>query len=106
MVEAAAGALELFGASLPGNTTGPALVRHLLDRAAANGFTVVRAWAHAVSPQYALQVRWWGSGGGGWSNGKPLPAGGAQRMPACLLQCPTRRCRCRAPRRCDADVSW
>lgn len=55
-VEAAAGALELFGASLPPDTTGPALVRRLLDRAVANGFSVVRAWATAVSPQYALEV--------------------------------------------------
>jgi mannan endo-1,4-beta-mannosidase len=56
-VEAAAGALELFGASLPPNTTGPALVRDMLDRAVANQFTVMRAWAHSVDPQYALQVR-------------------------------------------------
>ncbi len=55
-VEAAAGALQLYGASLPPNTTGPALVRQLLDRAVANGFTVMRAWATAVSPQYALEV--------------------------------------------------
>ncbi|KAL4859907.1 Mannan endo-1 [Chlorella vulgaris] len=38
LVEAAAGGLELFGASLPPNTTGPALVRRLLDRAVANKF--------------------------------------------------------------------
>jgi hypothetical protein len=56
MVEAAAGGLELFGASLPPNTTGPALVRHMFDRAVANKFNVVRAWAHTVSPQYALQA--------------------------------------------------
>ncbi len=55
--EAAAGALELFGASLPPNTTGPALIRQLLDRAVANQFNVVRAWAHSVTAQYALQVR-------------------------------------------------
>jgi hypothetical protein len=57
LVEAAAGGLELFGASLPPNTTGPALVRRLLDRAVANKFNVLRAWAHTVSPQYALQAR-------------------------------------------------
>ena len=56
MVEAGAGALELFGASLPANTTGPALVRRVLDRAAANKFTVLRTWAHTVTAQYALQV--------------------------------------------------
>ena len=56
MVEAGAGALELFGASLPANTSGPALVRRVLDRAAANGFTVLRTWAHTVTAQYALQV--------------------------------------------------
>jgi mannan endo-1,4-beta-mannosidase len=56
MVEAGAGALELFGASLPANTTGPALVRRVLDRAAANGFTVLRTWAHTVTAQYALQT--------------------------------------------------
>ncbi|KAI3438631.1 hypothetical protein D9Q98_001053 [Chlorella vulgaris] len=38
LVEAAAGGLELFGASLPPNTTGPALVRRLMDRAVANKF--------------------------------------------------------------------
>lgn len=65
MVEAGAGALELFGASLPANTSGPALVRRVLDRAAANGFTVLRTWAHTVTAQYALQVlsllgsEWW-----------------------------------------------
>lgn len=57
MVEAAAGGLELFGASLPPNTTGPALIRGLLDRAAATGFNVVRGWAHTVTAQYALQAR-------------------------------------------------
>jgi mannan endo-1,4-beta-mannosidase len=55
LMEAAGGALQLFGASLPDNTTGPALVRALLDRAAAAGMNVVRAWAHPVSAQYALQ---------------------------------------------------
>lgn len=60
-VEAGAGALELFGASMPPNTTSPALMRRLLDRAVANGFNLVRAWAHSVTAQYALQV-----GGSGW----------------------------------------
>ena len=55
-MEAAAGGLELLGASLPANTTGPAMIRGLLDRAAANGFTVVRAWVSPVTAQYALQA--------------------------------------------------
>jgi mannan endo-1,4-beta-mannosidase len=53
-MEAAAGALELYGASLPDNTTGPALVRSLLDRAQLHGLNVLRAWAAPVSPPYAL----------------------------------------------------
>ncbi|KAL4519468.1 hypothetical protein Ndes2526A_g01925 [Nannochloris sp. 'desiccata'] len=53
-MEAAAGALELYGASLPDNTTGPALVRQLLDRAQFHGLNVLRTWAHPVSPPYAL----------------------------------------------------
>lgn len=57
MVEAAAGGLELFGASLPANTTGPALIRRLLDRAVANQLNVVRGWAHTVTDRYALQAR-------------------------------------------------
>lgn len=69
MVEAAAGGLELFGASLPPNTTGPALWRQMLDRAVANQFTVVRGWAHTVTPQYALQVWRWRCSGAGWSRG-------------------------------------
>lgn len=55
-MEASAGALELYGASLPDNTTGPAMIRGLLDDAAASGLNVVRAWAHTVSPPYALEV--------------------------------------------------
>lgn len=54
-VEAASGALRLFGATLPGNrTTGPALVRSLLQKAQHAGMNVVRLWAHPVSKQYAL----------------------------------------------------
>ena len=55
-VEAASGALELFGASLPPDTTGPQLLRQQLDRAVANGFSVVRAWVSPVTAQYALQT--------------------------------------------------
>ena len=31
------------------------LVRQLMDEAVADGFTVLRAWATAVDPQYSLQ---------------------------------------------------
>ncbi|RMZ57555.1 hypothetical protein APUTEX25_001755 [Auxenochlorella protothecoides] len=55
-MEAGAGALELFGASLPNKTTGPQLVRDVLDRAQAKGVNVVRAWAQAVTPNYALET--------------------------------------------------
>lgn len=56
LVESAAGALQLFGASLPDSITGPELVRKLLDRAAENKLNVLRTWAHTVSPQYALEL--------------------------------------------------
>ena len=55
-MEAAAGALELFGASLPENTTGPALIRNVMERAQHHGLNVVRIWAHPVSAPYALQT--------------------------------------------------
>lgn len=55
-IEAASGALELFGASLPPNTTGPAMIRELLDAAQRQGLNVFRAWAHPVSPPYALET--------------------------------------------------
>lgn len=53
-MEAAGGAFELYGASLPDNTTGPALVRNILDKAQAHGLDVLRTWAHPVSAPYAL----------------------------------------------------
>lgn len=56
MVESAAGAPFLNGASLPAHTAGPALLRRLLDRAAASGLTFMRAWAHTVSDEFALQT--------------------------------------------------
>lgn len=55
MVEAAAGAPYLSGASLPENTTGPALVRAMLDQGVAAGLNVLRAFAFAVNPQYSVQ---------------------------------------------------
>ena len=57
VLEAAAGAPALSGASIPSNMTGPQMVRTLLDRGAKNGLNTVRIWAYAVNPQYALQVR-------------------------------------------------
>ena len=56
-MEAAAGVLELYGASLPSNMTGPGLVRSLLDKAQEYGLNVLRTWAHPVSPAYALMIR-------------------------------------------------
>jgi mannan endo-1,4-beta-mannosidase len=32
------------------------LIRSLLDKGVKNGFTVLRAWAHAVNPEYALET--------------------------------------------------
>ncbi|KAK9806092.1 hypothetical protein WJX72_001044 [[Myrmecia] bisecta] len=55
LIEAGAGAPVLYGASLPTSLTGPALVRKFMDDAVANGFNVMRAWAHTVSSAYALQ---------------------------------------------------
>lgn len=43
-MEAAAGAPQLTGSTLPPGMTGPQMVRALLDEAAAAGLTVVRAW--------------------------------------------------------------
>jgi mannan endo-1,4-beta-mannosidase len=53
-MEAAAGALHLFGASLPEGSSGPALIRTKLDRAKAKGLSLLRTWAHPVSERYAL----------------------------------------------------
>lgn len=57
VVEAAAGAPSLSGASIPPGMTGPQLVRTLLQRGSTLGFNVMRTWAHAVNPQYALQPK-------------------------------------------------
>ncbi|PRW59651.1 nitrilase 2 isoform A [Chlorella sorokiniana] len=56
VVEAAAGAPALSGASIPVNMTGPELVRDLLQKGKANGFNVMRTWAHTVNPQFAMQT--------------------------------------------------
>ena len=53
-MEASGGALELFGAALPENTTGPALVRQILDKAQSHGLNVLRTWAHPMTAPYAL----------------------------------------------------
>ena len=57
VVEAAAGAPSISGASIPKGMTGPQLVRTLLRRGAALGFNSMRTWVHAVNPQYALQPK-------------------------------------------------
>ena len=57
VVEAAAGAPSLSGASIPPGLTGPQLVRVLLRRGAALGFNTMRTWAHAVNAQYTLQTK-------------------------------------------------
>lgn len=51
-MEAGSGGPVLTGSQLPAGLSGPALVVKLLDEAVANGFTVIRAWAHGVSPRY------------------------------------------------------
>ena len=56
-MDAAAGAPRLVGSSLPPSTTGPALIRGLLDTAAGAGLTVVRAWAHGVSDSYPVMLQ-------------------------------------------------
>ncbi|KAL4425642.1 hypothetical protein ABPG75_009658 [Micractinium tetrahymenae] len=56
VMEAAAGAPRLVGSVLPPGQAGPAMVRTLLDTAAQSGLTVVRAWAHGVSPSYPVQL--------------------------------------------------
>lgn len=57
VVEAAAGAPSLSGASIPTGMTGPQLVRALLRRGSELGFNSMRTWVHAVNPQYALQPK-------------------------------------------------
>lgn len=56
IVECAAGAPELSGATLPQGMTGPKLLRHQMDAAAAHNLTVMRFWVPGVSPSYALQT--------------------------------------------------
>ena len=53
-VEAAAGVLRLYGASLPPNITGQELIKRKLQTAKEVGFNVVRAWANPVSLDYTL----------------------------------------------------
>jgi len=57
VVESAAGAPSISGASLPPGMTGPQLVRTLLQRGSQLGLNVMRTWAHAVNAQYALQPK-------------------------------------------------
>ncbi|KAK9917687.1 hypothetical protein WJX75_007185 [Coccomyxa subellipsoidea] len=56
VIESGAGAPQLLGASLPAGKTGPQLIRDHMDAAVAAGFTVMRAWSHGVTPNYALQT--------------------------------------------------
>jgi len=56
VVDAAAGAPTLSGASLPDGVSGPELVRTLLSKGNEYGFNVMRTWVNPVNPQYALQT--------------------------------------------------
>lgn len=56
VVEAAAGAPSLSGASIPEGMTGPELVRKLMERGQEIGFNSMRTWVTPVNPQYALQT--------------------------------------------------
>lgn len=56
VLEMGAGMPALYGGSLPTGMTGPALLRRILDDAAAAGMTVMRAWAHGVQPNAVLQT--------------------------------------------------
>ena len=56
MVESAAGAPQLSGATLPQGMTGPELLRQQMDAAAFHNLTVMRFWVPGVSPSYALQT--------------------------------------------------
>lgn len=55
VLEMGAGMPALHGGSLPTGMTGPALLRRILDDAAAAGMTVMRAWAHGVQPDAVVQ---------------------------------------------------
>ncbi len=56
MVECAAGAPQLSGASLPQGMTGPELLRTQMDAAVKHNLTVMRFWVPGVSPPYATQT--------------------------------------------------
>ena len=56
MVECAAGAPQLSGASLPQGITGPQLLRTQMDAAVEHNLTVMRFWVPGVSPPYATQT--------------------------------------------------
>lgn len=53
-VESAAGALQLYGASLPQNMTGQELIKSQMAKARLHGFNVVRTWANPVVLEHAL----------------------------------------------------
>lgn len=53
-VEAASGALQLYGARLPPHMSGPELVRSLLRKAKERGLNAVRTWVQPVTPEYSL----------------------------------------------------
>lgn len=55
-MEASAGAPRLAGSVLPPGTTGPELIRSVLDTMAEAGLTVARASAHGVSAEYASML--------------------------------------------------
>eukprot|EP00210_Caulerpa_lentillifera_P001222 g1178.t1 len=57
VIESGAGAPELVGAQFPPGKTGPKMLRDMLDAGKAAGFNTMRAWAHTVSEEFALQTR-------------------------------------------------
>lgn len=56
MLECAAGAPQLSGASIPQGITGAQLMRQQMDAAVSHNLTVMRFWVPGVSPTYALQT--------------------------------------------------
>lgn len=56
VIESGAGAPDLVGALFPPGKTGPKMLRDMMDAGEAAGFNTMRAWAHTVSEEFALQT--------------------------------------------------
>jgi mannan endo-1,4-beta-mannosidase len=56
VLEAGAGVPALTGSQLPTNIVPAQALRKVMDDAVSNGFTVLRAWAHGVTQQYATMT--------------------------------------------------